>query len=363
MESAGAPSNVNSERRRERTRKLRAILLFCLGILAVVTFAIVATDMAGRFAVVGVAIMIVLSSGVVGALLGFLFAIPRVLAKDEASVEIKRPDPATPDPAGPAAAELKHRLLASNTNLERVSDWLTTMLVGVGLSQLTSINSALTQFRLFLSTATFCGQDPCSVTLLPIIGPFLLIVGAVVGFLLCYIYTRIGLSELFHDLEQDLMLPQQQLGPAQAAAVTEAVASLDDRSENPAYKNLIAGSSPSIDDSLNVMGILLYRPRGYQDVIDLAGKLSGTAATKRAEYWFYLAAAFGQKYHDGLGSGAEALQGIRDNAIDCARRAVTIDPLYRSRLWDIAQPNNIDDDLADFRNDRDFRTIVGVATQ
>jgi len=327
---------------------------FCLILLTVATIAVIATQLPGRVAVVGISVIIVTAAGVVGALLGFLFAIPRVLTKGDTNPEGKPAKDTTS-----SGVELRQRLLGSNTNLERVSDWLTTMLVGVGLSQLTSINPALTQFSLFLARATFCGPDTCNGTLLPTLGPFLLLLGAIVGFLLCYIYTRIGLSELFHDLEHDLVYPET-LEPEQAAAVTQAVASLEGGSENPAYMNLIRGSQPSIEDSLNIMGILLYRPNGYQGVIDLGGKLSVTAAIKRPEYWFYLAAAFGQKYHQAKKDGVDGLDGIRDNAMDCARRAVAIDPLYKSRLWDIAQPNNIDDDLADFREDNDFHAIVGI---
>src|SRR5438876_12148370 len=42
--------------------------------------------------------------------------------------------------AGPAAAS--HALLAANTNLERISDWLTTLLIGATLVQVKEIGRA-----------------------------------------------------------------------------------------------------------------------------------------------------------------------------------------------------------------------------
>ena len=48
--------------------------------------------------------------------------------------------------------EIKRQaLLNSNTNLERISDWLTTMLVGATLVQLYKINDLLVAFRDFLA--------------------------------------------------------------------------------------------------------------------------------------------------------------------------------------------------------------------
>lgn len=308
--------------------------------------AVWAAQRPGWLSAIGIGVVIALTAAAVGALLGFLFAIPRVLTKDDGKPE---PIATTPGEGAPK------RLLSSNTNLERVSDWLTTMLVGVALSQLTSINDGLYRFRQFLSTSiTSCGAQKCAAEIVPVLGPFLLVLGAVVGFLLSYVYTRVVLSELFHDLEKDLID-----APEAAKAVIEAASNLAKDAENPGLKNLVSGSQPSVDDALNVMGNLLYRAGGYQQVIDLGGKLSITAAKTRAEYWFFLAAAFGQKYKAELEQNSPNAQSSRDNALDCARRAVAIDPSYRSRLADLAQPGNLDDDLVALRDDRDFRALIG----
>jgi hypothetical protein len=120
--------------------------------------------------------------------------------------------------------------------------------------------------------------------------------------------------------------------------------------------------NPSVDQAVDVMYRLLYRPHGYENVIKLSATLSNTAARLKAEYWFYLAAAFGQKYRALKKSSvsADELQSTRDNALDCARRAVEIDPVFRRRLWQISDPNGPDDDLANFREDVTFQRIAGI---
>ena len=66
--------------------------------------------------------LILLTSASVGAAFGFLFALPRILTKDDAPKATAASGDTTTTQA------LRKRLLGSNTNLERVSDWLTTMI-------------------------------------------------------------------------------------------------------------------------------------------------------------------------------------------------------------------------------------------
>jgi hypothetical protein len=61
------------------------------------------------------------ASAVSGLLLGFVFGVPRVLAADR------------PRSTGTGGG------IAANTNLEQISDWLTKILVGVGLTQFAAI--------------------------------------------------------------------------------------------------------------------------------------------------------------------------------------------------------------------------------
>lgn len=111
----------------------------------------------------------------VGALLGFLFGIPRTLT--------------TEAPEGLAEDErIRHR---PNTNLEQISDWLTKVLVGVGLVQLTAIGSKLGSLGQQLAPAL--GSGPVA----EVYGVSLLIGSSISGFLTAYIYTRLQLQRAF----------------------------------------------------------------------------------------------------------------------------------------------------------------------
>ena len=59
-----------------------------------------------------------------GGLVGFIFGIPRVEQSDAQNLE--------------CSDSIRARILA-NTNLEKVSDWLTTIIIGIGLTQFRSI--------------------------------------------------------------------------------------------------------------------------------------------------------------------------------------------------------------------------------
>ena len=113
----------------------------------------------------------------------------------------------------------------------------------------------------------------------------------------------------------------------------------------------------TVDDALSLMYSMLYQ-EDPDKVIDFAAQLSTGDAVKRPDYWFYLATAFGQKLRH-FERGSAEWQSARDNALDSARRAVAIDPLYRQRLWTISEPDGFDDDLAPLRDDADFRALVG----
>jgi len=77
----------------------------------------------------GICLMILATALALGASVGFLFAIPRVAGQLEAATLAVKHAEDTGIPEENKAK--KRRLLNTNNNLEKVSDWLTTMLVGV----------------------------------------------------------------------------------------------------------------------------------------------------------------------------------------------------------------------------------------
>ncbi len=125
-----------------------------------------------------------------GLLVGFLFGLPKVREQ----------------------AVSQEALLATNSNLDKVSDWLTTILVGLGLVELGKVAHGVS--KLGASLAPGLGGAPGAKTF----GIALLIYSAPVGFLIGYIWTRIELSARFDKAARNLNLIQ-----ARAAAVAEEV--------------------------------------------------------------------------------------------------------------------------------------------
>lgn len=123
--------------------------------------------------VASVGVLLAAASGLAGGLLGFLFGIPRTLQNQEA----------------PKAGGTTEILV--NTNLEQISDWLTKILVGVGLIQLGKIGAGLGSLALALKPAM--GNSPSSSAAAMAI----MVTFALLGFLLGWLWTRIFLPGAF----------------------------------------------------------------------------------------------------------------------------------------------------------------------
>jgi hypothetical protein len=109
-----------------------------VALVATVAFAYQSENPASVFAV---ATIIAAAAGFAGALFGFIFGVPRVLTSDQ--------------PQDVEALRARNIRIGANTNLEQISDWLTKILVGIGLTQFSSIAEASS--RLFESLAPVFG--------------------------------------------------------------------------------------------------------------------------------------------------------------------------------------------------------------
>jgi Sec-independent protein secretion pathway component TatC len=108
----------------------------------------------------------------IGGLIGFLFGIPRAVASST-----------------PPTSDSQYQ---ANTNLEQVSDWLTKIIVGVGLVQIGRVIPGLT--RLAQSMKVPLGGQPSSAAF----GLALAIANSLLGFFLFYLWSR---SLLKRELE------------------------------------------------------------------------------------------------------------------------------------------------------------------
>ena len=352
---------------RNRNRKAMFLGFVALGLVSAAALSLAASQTRGIPAAIGIGGLIFVSTAAVGGMFGFLFSVPRILAKDPLS-PLPDKEGRQPDEEG-REGERKVNLLRSNSNLERISEWLTTMLVGVGLTQVGQIDDQLRAFSAFLRTET-SHLGPAGATI-PIIGPFVLLFGLVVGFIFFYLYTRLYLSALFQYVEQ-ILGDREPDGTAKigqgAEAVIEEAEQLSGESEDPSIKLVSGGAAPSVNQGLDIIRSLLYVRDGYQRAIDLGNKISGSSARSSAEYWLLMACAFGQKYHVLLtGPGSESppaperqkqLSETMNSVLTCVRNAVHLDPAYKPRLKALSNPGAYDNDLQDFNSDATFLALV-----
>jgi hypothetical protein len=121
------------------------------------------------------------------------------------------------------------------------------------------------------------------------------------------------------------------------------------------------------DDWLQVFNFLYDPPpEGFTKAIEkgevLVAKEQRKGGRKSASLHFWLACAFGQKYlfEKGLNASTDALEAIKDRALLEARQAIAIDaavfPAMRA-VWD-PPPNAVDNDLAVFKEDPDFKALL-----
>lgn len=133
-----------------------------------------------------------LGFGVSGMLLGFLFGIPRSLPSDATVTTTAAVQPDGASMAGTGDKSLLSGTPAPmeiNSNLVEVSDWLTKIIVGVGLIELKSLPAAARSMTGFIAPSLAIDTD----TARAIVGAIMLFF-SVHGFLTGYLLTRIYLS-------------------------------------------------------------------------------------------------------------------------------------------------------------------------
>ena len=162
------------------TRSLQALLF--AGSILVLLFAASGREWAR---IVAVAFGVFLASGLTGGFAGFLFGLPRDA------------------PVAPDSRQTLRFLVSSN--LLKVSDFLTTLIVGLTLTQLGNVLPALG--RLSDSLSAPLGANPQSQAF----GTVLIVAGFTGGAMLAYIWTTVRLRAVQETSEQELILQAEQL--------------------------------------------------------------------------------------------------------------------------------------------------------
>ena len=122
-------------------------------------------------------------AAVVGILIGFLFGIPRTLTNEAATIS---------PPVDGGVRGMQETSYRVNTNLEQISDWLTKILVGLGLTQLRQIPEHLQTLGVYFS-GTLGGTPEMAERVVAVSVPYFV----VCGFFFGYLWTRLFLSGAF----------------------------------------------------------------------------------------------------------------------------------------------------------------------
>ncbi len=140
-----------------------------------------------------------------GGIVGFLFGIPRVL-QDNAAVAVGNNNGVANKNSNDASngnnnetnktLPLSYRIMV-NTNLEQISDWLTKIIVGLGLIELRNVPGYLN------SLSGFFALGLGGTTQLQSLAAAIIVYFVIVGFLGIYLMTRIYLAQVFSKADRE----------------------------------------------------------------------------------------------------------------------------------------------------------------
>jgi hypothetical protein len=223
-----------------------AALLFNYGLLFVAFYTVacialgisLGSGVGERFTIAFAAAIITTAAGAVGAVLGFIFGIPRALQ------------------APNLPADVRYTRYLANTNLEQISDWLTKILVGVSLVQIGNIRPAFAALGRTLSPmlGSPTHTNGISSEARGAIGVAMCLTAALVTFLYCYLWTRVTLTwfltvsqsrPLVEEVERQDQRPDEDANAAAAqAAAKEEPSPPSDTGQEPLPRPDTEGSSP-----------------------------------------------------------------------------------------------------------------------
>jgi hypothetical protein len=201
---------------------------------------------------VGGVAVICMVGGLVGAIIGFLFGIPRPVSASEAP-----PAAGGGAPAPPGIS--KGQVWQSSTNLTQVSDWLTKIIVGVGLVEANTIWTTFSGIVTGAAGALFQYRHGS-----PAVLGGAALGGGVFGFLFCYLFTDIIVARLIVDADASLnSVPE-------AARIEIAAIGADDEVLGPRISRVPQlGTLPTPEQAsaaMQVMGIPLSTLSTRRDV-------------------------------------------------------------------------------------------------
>jgi hypothetical protein len=251
----GAPG----KRDYEDIRKVNAALLSLLAV------GFVAAIWVGwRACSVGPVLLWCVACLAVGGVVGFLFGIPRS-GGEISRTSAPKGTPTNGTTSTPPSAIQGRMTSRPNTNLEEVSDWLTKIIVGLGLVHLRSIEDRV--WAVSRNAAAALNATP---TAADISAATALIVGfTVMGFLCGYLYTRLFLQGAFIRSDRDMqdykdIVAQELSNAAPAVELPSGQPSVPSASERQAAERVLQ-AAPS-DRPEEILAPMLALAADYENV-------------------------------------------------------------------------------------------------
>lgn len=152
-------------------------VFFVLGVVCILLFSATSRSF-------GIALVWMLGCYISGVLIGFLFGIPKILQNTKS--------------AAANAPETRAYSVQVNTNLTEISDWLTKIIVGLGLVHLTKAPPYLRSLAQALADGLLLQYHVSALAF----AYGLIVCYAVVGFLFGYLFTRLVLAKAFVMADQ-----------------------------------------------------------------------------------------------------------------------------------------------------------------
>jgi hypothetical protein len=215
---SGGPSKQNTQRMGNSwfggpLTDLSRVSIPSFGFVTVGCICIVVFSLSGRdivSALRAAAGWLIIAGGVLvsGVVTGFLFAVPRTLQRGEVNISSSRMrgsstdngvDQAGADKVSPVRTQARYTV---NSNLEQISDWLTKIIVGVGLVELYKLPGLASRLTTFLAGGAESIPQGRAFAL------GLILYFGVLGFMAGYLLTRIYVTSAFvrADAENDQIL-------------------------------------------------------------------------------------------------------------------------------------------------------------
>jgi type III secretory pathway component EscS len=242
-----------------------------------------------------------------GAILGFLFGIPRAMQEPQQQT---------------FSFDKYEALYQVNTNLEQISDWLTKIIIGISLIQIRQLHQEFKKLSEYVAAAFGPPQVPASFT-----GVVLVYFG-ITGFLTSYLWTRILLTSEFSRADR------------------------------------AARQSPEFYEGL--IHALLYQPPpdGFRSAIEASDEFMKKFGEGNWRVWRSIACAYGQKFkYLSLSDlpAPEELDIARKRALAAVKRVLALNPEERESiraLWDPKLTSPQENDLVMFFTDEDFKKLL-----